>query len=97
MALAAEDAPVFERKNCLHCLSEEWIQSILAGFEAGFMGWRTGLWNWGWKWRWCAWVGFDWDITGYAGCLVGSVGRFKGFVGKQFFKYSASQPPLKRG
>jgi len=30
--LAAEDAPVFERKNCLHCLSEEWIQSILAAF-----------------------------------------------------------------
>jgi hypothetical protein len=32
MALAVEDAPVFERKNCLHCLSEEWIQSILAAF-----------------------------------------------------------------
>ncbi len=31
MAVAAEDAPVFERENGLHCLSEEWIQSILAG------------------------------------------------------------------
>ena len=28
MALAAEDAPVFERQDRLHCLSEEWIQSI---------------------------------------------------------------------
>ena len=26
VALAAEDAPVFERKNRLHRLSEEWIQ-----------------------------------------------------------------------
>jgi len=26
MALAAEDAPVFERKDRLHRLSEEWIQ-----------------------------------------------------------------------
>ena len=26
MTLAEEDAPVFERKNCLHCRSEEWIQ-----------------------------------------------------------------------
>jgi hypothetical protein len=34
VALAAEDAPVFERQNCLHCLSEEWIQSILTGFRA---------------------------------------------------------------
>ncbi len=34
MALAVEDAPVFERKNCLHCLSEEWIQSILAAFRS---------------------------------------------------------------
>jgi len=33
MAVAAEDAPVFERENGLHCLSEEWIQSILAGLS----------------------------------------------------------------
>ncbi len=34
MALALEDAPVFERKSCLHCLSGEWIQSILAAFPS---------------------------------------------------------------
>ncbi len=26
VAFAPEDAPVFERKNCLHCRSDEWIQ-----------------------------------------------------------------------
>jgi hypothetical protein len=41
MALAAEDAPVFERKSCLHCLSEEWIQSILAAFPLS-QGLRRG-------------------------------------------------------
>jgi hypothetical protein len=30
MGLAEEYAPVFERKHSLHCLSEEWIQWILA-------------------------------------------------------------------
>jgi hypothetical protein len=35
--VAAEDAPVFERQNCLHRLSEEWIQSILAGFAVEFL------------------------------------------------------------
>jgi len=30
MALPAEDAPVFERQDRLHRLSEEWIQLILA-------------------------------------------------------------------
>ena len=30
MAVPAEDAPVFERQDRLHRLSEEWIQSILA-------------------------------------------------------------------
>jgi len=34
--VAAEDAPVFERENGLHRLSEEWIQSILAAFSDGF-------------------------------------------------------------
>ncbi|MDE3201582.1 MAG: VWA domain-containing protein [Acidobacteriota bacterium] len=29
--MTLEDAPVFERKKCLHRLSEEWIQSIVAG------------------------------------------------------------------
>jgi hypothetical protein len=46
MAVAAEDAPVFERKKCLHCLSEEWIKSILAAFpfSRGLRG-GGGLWN----------------------------------------------------
>ena len=46
MAVAAEDAPVFERKNCLHCRSDEWIQSILAAFPFS-RGLRRGggLWN----------------------------------------------------
>ncbi len=31
VAFAAEDAPVFQRKDCLHCFSGEWILSILSG------------------------------------------------------------------
>ncbi len=30
-AFAVEDASVFQRKDCLHCFSEEWILSILSG------------------------------------------------------------------
>ncbi len=49
IAEALEDAPVFERKNCMHRLSEEWIQSILAGFvsevRAASDAGRPGLWE----------------------------------------------------
>ena len=36
MAVPTEDAPVFEREDRLHRLSEEWIQSILAGYPESF-------------------------------------------------------------
>jgi hypothetical protein len=88
--VATEDAPVFERQDRLHRVSGEWIQSILAGFASGFTGSRHGLWNWGWKWRGVRVEEFDWGLADYAGCLIGWVWRFEGFVGERFFKYSAS-------
>ncbi len=37
VAVPAEDAPVFERQDRLHRLSEEWIQSILAGLSGSIL------------------------------------------------------------
>jgi hypothetical protein len=37
IAVTAKDAPVFERQNRLHRLSEEWIQSILTGFAVNMV------------------------------------------------------------
>jgi hypothetical protein len=36
IAVASENAPVFERQDRLHRVSGEWIQSILAGLYGGF-------------------------------------------------------------
>ncbi len=43
IAVAAEDAPVFERQDRLHRVSGEWIQSILAGLHGGISGTFGGL------------------------------------------------------